>query len=227
MQNIRLSIPHQLVENYGFAYNKHMGKHYFNQLGGNSVNILWDLDGTLFDTYPKLMASFQKLAGKQINEDELIRWLKKDSKQAFKHYGISEDKRQEYQKIDLQFKDEDKKPFPFVEDVLKMADKNIIVTHRSRVSTLRLLKYWKMDHYFQEIVCPEEDGFPRKPHVASYAYVHDKYGIDLVIGDRALDIIPAKELGIPTCLFQNENEEADFHLSSYKNFPQVLEGLSM
>lgn len=77
MQNIRLSIPQQLVENYGFAYNKHMGKHYFNQLGGNSVNILWDLDGTLFDTYPKLMASFQKLAGKQINEDELIRWLKK------------------------------------------------------------------------------------------------------------------------------------------------------
>lgn len=25
MQNIRLSIPHPLVENYGFAYNKHMG----------------------------------------------------------------------------------------------------------------------------------------------------------------------------------------------------------
>lgn len=41
------------------------------------MNILWDLDGTLFDTYPKLMAAFQKLAGKQINEDELIRWLKK------------------------------------------------------------------------------------------------------------------------------------------------------
>lgn len=49
----------------------------FQSTRGNSVNILWDLDGTLFDTYPKLMASFQKLAGKQINEDELIRWLKK------------------------------------------------------------------------------------------------------------------------------------------------------
>ena len=195
--------------------------------GGALMNILWDLDGTLFDTYPKLMAAFQKLAGKQINEDELIRWLKKDSKQAFKHYGIPENKQQEYLKIDLKFSDADKKPFPFVEEVLKMADKNIIVTHRTKESTFRLLNHWKLNHYFQEIICPEEDGFPRKPHTAAYSYVHDKYGIDLVIGDRTLDIIPAKKLGIPTCLFQNEDAVADFYLSSYKDFPHVLHGLSV
>lgn len=189
------------------------------------MNILWDLDGTLFDTYPKLMESFQKLAGKQLDKEELLRWLKKDSKQAFKHFGIPETKWKQYQRIDLEFKDEEKKPFPFVEEVLKMANYNIIVTHRIRESTIRLLKYWNMEQYFQEIVCPEEDGFPRKPDPASYAYVHNKYHIDLVIGDRALDIIPAQALGIATCLFQNEFDDADFHISSYKDFAQVLKGL--
>lgn len=159
---------------------------------------------------PKINGFFSKTRRKANQWGWTYPLVKKDSKQAFKHYGISEDKRQEYQKIDLQFKDEDKKPFPFVEDVLKMADKNIIVTHRFRKSTLRLLKHWKMDHYFQEIVCPEEDGFPRKPHVASYAYVHDKYGIDLVIGDRALDIIPQKNWVFQLVYFKMKMKKPTF-----------------
>ncbi|WP_033826532.1 HAD-IA family hydrolase [Bacillus andreraoultii] len=186
------------------------------------MNILWDLDGTLFDTYPKLVESFIKLSGEPLDPDEVLRWMKKDSKQTFKHFGISEDKREEFQQIDFEFKDEDKKPFPYVEDVLKMADKNVIVTHRNRESTLRLLKHWNLDQYFNEVVCPEEDGFPRKPDVASYVYVHEKYHIDLVIGDRALDVIPGKKLGIRTCLFQNDEAEADFHISSYQKFSEIL-----
>lgn len=188
---------------------------------GKKMNILWDLDGTLFDTYPKLVESFKQLAGGDLNPEEILYWLKKDSKKAAKHFGLSEEKRSQILQVDLTFKDEDKKPFPHVEDVLSLATTNVIVTHRTRESTIRLLKHWNMDHFFTEIVCPEEDGFERKPNASSYQYVHEKYHIDLVIGDRALDIIPAKSLGIATCLFQNENEEADFHISSYKDFLKV------
>ena len=43
--------------------------------------------------------------------------------------------------------------------------------------------------------------------------------IDLVIGDREIDIIPAKELGISTCLYQNNiSNIADFYLDNYKEF---------
>jgi FMN phosphatase YigB (HAD superfamily) len=40
----------------------------------------------------------------------------------------------------------------------------------------------------------------------------------LVVGDRDLDLIPARELNIKTCAFQNRNIEADFHIDSYADF---------
>jgi FMN phosphatase YigB (HAD superfamily) len=39
-----------------------------------------------------------------------------------------------------------------------------------------------------------------------------------VIGDRELDLKPARELGIKTCAFQNDDIEADYHLTSYDQF---------
>ncbi len=40
------------------------------------------------------------------------------------------------------------------------------------------------------------DGFPRKPNSLVYDYLHKKHNIDLAIGDRELELIPAKELGM-------------------------------
>ncbi|NWQ42577.1 HAD-IA family hydrolase [Bacillus sp. EB106-08-02-XG196] len=182
------------------------------------MNILWDFDGTLFDTYPALVEGFIELSQQDLEAVEVLKWLKIDSLTAFKHYGIDKDKRAEYKRIDKQYSKEHSKPFEHLEEVLSAADNNIIVTHRDMESTMYLLEKYHLTRYFKEIVSVEEQGFDRKPHPSSYEYVLKNHQIDLVVGDRELDLLPARKLGIKTVAFQNQNIEADVHLETYEDF---------
>lgn len=191
-----------------------------------NLNILWDFDGTLFDTYPALVDGFIKLSHRDLDRSEVLKWLKIDSLTAFKQYGIDETERAEYKRIDKQFSKEFSKPFEHLEEVLEAVENNIIVTHRDMESTIYLLEKYHLSHFFKEVVSVQEQGFNRKPHPDSYEHVLKKYHIDLVIGDRELDLLPARKLGIKTLAFQNDNIEADFHLDSYEDFiPIVLNHL--
>lgn len=155
-----------------------------------------------------------------------MKWLKIDSKTAFKHYGIKEDQREEYQKLYNYFSKINSRPFDHLEEALSAVDHNIIVTHRDKDSTIYLLEKFHLTKYFKDIVSVEEQGFTRKPHSSSYEYVLKNYPIHLVVGDRDLDLIPARHLNITTVAFQNQNIEADFHISSYADFvPSVLNQL--
>jgi HAD superfamily hydrolase (TIGR01549 family) len=192
------------------------------------LNILWDFDGTLFDTYPALVEGFVKLSERDLDKAEVLKWLKIDSLTAFKHYGIDESKRPAYKNIDKRYSKEFSTPFEHLESVLSTADNNIIVTHRDRESTLYLLEKYSLEKYFTEIVSVEEQGFNRKPHTASYEYVLKKFNIDLVVGDRELDLLPARKLGIKTVAFQNPDIEADHNLDNYADFiPLVFKKKSL
>lgn len=182
------------------------------------MNILWDFDGTLFDTYPALVEGFVNLSQKDLDRSEVLTWLKIDSKTAFKHYGISEEQRIEYQKLHNHYSKLYSRPFDHLEDALAAVKNNIIVTHRDKESTMYLLEKFHLATYFKEIVSVEEQGFTRKPHCSSYEYVLKSHHIDLVVGDRDLDLIPARELQIKTVAFQNRKIEADFHIDSYAIF---------
>jgi HAD superfamily hydrolase (TIGR01549 family) len=191
-----------------------------------NINILWDFDGTLFDTYPALVEGFVTLAGQDLDRNEVLQWLKKDSKTAFKHYGIDESRRPEYQTHFNYYSKRISRPFQHVGDALGAAENNVIVTHRDHESTVYLLEKFHLKKYFKEIVSVEEQGFTRKPHRSSYEYILKKHHIDLVVGDRELDLIPARELNIKTVAYQNPNIEADFHINSYADFiPLVIRQL--
>jgi HAD superfamily hydrolase (TIGR01549 family) len=190
------------------------------------MNILWDFDGTLFDTYPALVEGFIKLSKQDLDRTEVLKWLKKDSKTAFKHYGIDESQREDYTRLHNYFSKNESTPFEQLEEVLSSIENNIIVTHRDKESTIFLLEKYNLKKYFTEVVSVEEQGFTRKPHSASYEYVLKSHHIDLVVGDRDLDLIPARKLNIKTVAFQNPDIEADFHIDSYADFiPLVLNQL--
>ncbi|WP_235847006.1 HAD hydrolase-like protein [Neobacillus soli] len=187
---------------------------------------MWDFDGTLFDTYPALVDGFIRLSQQELNRSEVLDWLKVDSITAFKHYGIDMSQREEYQKLHSYYSKMNSRPFEHLEDVLSSVDNNIIVTHRDKESTTFLLEKFNLAKYFREIVSVEEQGFTRKPHHSSYEYVLKNHQIDLVVGDRDLDLIPARNLNIKTVAFQNQNIEADFYIDSYADFiPLVLQPL--
>jgi len=193
---------------------------------GITINVLWDFDGTLFDTYPALVEGFISLSGRNLNRGEVLKWLKIDSKTAFKHYGINEDQREEYQRLYNHYAKISSRPFDHVETALSSVETNVIVTHRDKESTLYLLEKFQLTKYFKDIVSVEEQGFARKPDCSSYEYVIKNHPIHLVVGDRDLDLIPARKLQIPTVAFQNQSIEADFHIDSYTEFiPLVLEQL--
>lgn len=185
------------------------------------MNILWDFDGTLFNTYPAYTAIFKKAVGEDISEEEVFSKLKVSFDHAFRSFGMNEEQEKEVRAQVRELKPEDFLPFPGVVEVLQKANINVIMTHKERVDVENVLKLHKLEHLISEIVAGD-DGYPRKPHTASYEYLHGNHQIDIAIGDRELDVIPARQLGIKTCLFQNPNGEADFHLENYAEFNEVV-----
>lgn len=190
--------------------------------GGSWVmRLLWDLDGTIFDTYPDILESFIDLHKEVfghtegVDRKEALRWLKKTSKEALEHYNIPASYIDRFKELHNERSEKGSPLFPGVDKVFAAADVNVMVTHREKEATIDLLKKWALDHHFDEIISPECDGFPRKPDPQVYQHLHDKYQLDWAIGDRALDLIPAKHVGMKTVAFQNPDIEADIHVDHY------------
>lgn len=183
------------------------------------MNILWDFDGTIFDTYPTIVQTFKRLINdKHVSDEEVLEKLKVSSLHAMDYFGVEKEEfdktfHQQERELDVR----EKPPFAHVEEVLKAATCNVIVTHKAKKSAVDILTHYKLKHYFTEIIALD-DGYNRKPDPQSYRYLHNLYHIDLVIGDRELDLQPGREIGIKTCAFQNTHLEADFHIQDYQQF---------
>ncbi|OIU68559.1 HAD-IA family hydrolase [Rossellomorea aquimaris] len=181
------------------------------------MNILWDFDGTLFDTYPAYTRVLSQVLGDEADKQEIYDKLKVSFSHAIEFYNISAEQVEEIERLKKELSPVDMEPFAGVEEVLKFADRNVIMTHKDREGVLAILDHYGWTPYFADIITID-DGFPRKPHPAAYNHLHTKNRVDLAIGDRDLDLLPAKELGIATCMFQGKSEVADYHLEDFNDF---------
>ncbi|MBP1989804.1 HAD-IA family hydrolase [Paenibacillus eucommiae] len=181
------------------------------------MNILWDFDGTLFNTYPAYVEIIKEFIHEVVSEEELLSHLKISFSHTAQHYKLTENQVKEILDRERMLHPAQTPPFPFVEEVLKFAHINVIMTHKPRGEVLDILRHYEWENYFLDIVAGD-DGYPRKPDPASYIFLHNKHRIDLAIGDREIDILPAKSMGIKTCLFQNTTPGADLYVSDYKEF---------
>ncbi|TKI81544.1 HAD-IA family hydrolase [Bacillus mycoides] len=185
------------------------------------MNILWDFDGTLFNTYPAYTMMLSEILGDAVDKQEIYKNLKISYSHAIQYYNISNEQEEQIKVLKKQFTPKDMKPFEGVEEILKFAHKNVIMTHKHRTGVMEILKYYGWDKYFVDMVTID-DGFPRKPNSLAYDHLHKKHNIDLAIGDRELDLLSAKELGISTCMFQDKCDVADYSLSHYSEFFKVV-----
>jgi len=186
------------------------------------VNILWNLDGTIFDTFPTLKAAYSDMNHFTNSANDFLEHVQTSKNAELGNTKLSSEEKSTFWRIENAHPVTEKPPFAFVDQVMNVANKNFLVTHRNRASTIALLKHWRLYDYFYEIICLPDDEHPTKPNVSSYNYLHKRYGINLVIGSRELDLLPARELQIKTCSFQNKKIHADFHLNTYQDFPVVL-----
>ncbi len=179
--------------------------------------IIWDFDGTLFNTYPAMVKAFKETLrkrGYEETEGQILRHMKVSVREAINHYSslynLDESFGIDYGINEEEGKVSDAMPFPYAreisEAIMSSGGKNFIVTHRSRSSAEKYLKENNMIELFTEIA-GKENGFKRKPDPEAYYYILNKYSLKpedvLIVGDREFEAKAAENAGIHCCLFDS------------------------
>jgi phosphoglycolate phosphatase-like HAD superfamily hydrolase len=202
-------------------------------------DIIWDFDGTLFDTYPGIVASFRKALkdnGIDESDEHILNYFKISESYATSHfkelYGLDDALAEKFTDYKKDITPEMVKPFPFVVDVCRefvaLGGRNYVITHRGD-STIKYLKHYGLMCYFTEVIT-KKNAFKRKPDPEAFIYLIDKYNINkstaMVIGDRECEILGGKAAGIKTCLYNTNNISLDvapdFYLDSFKSLLNIV-----
>lgn len=202
-------------------------------------NIIWDVDGTLFDTYPAIAGSV-KAALKDLGYDAPLDWLTGLTKITLNHclttlvamYPLTKEAILERYEVEYaRYELEDQPPMPGVvpicEYICAIGGKNVIVTHRGRDSTVSLLTTHKMVSYFAGWVT-HDDGYARKPDPAAFEAairLHDlRREETITVGDREIDIEAGHAAGIIACLFDLKATKVkpELTISSFETLYQFL-----
>lgn len=177
-------------------------------------HIIWDFDGTLFDTYPVMARAFTETmneAGYPADYREVYDLMKIAISETVKkfqaEYGFGQEVLDAYRARRIEFELAGARPFPGVEEVLArviaVGGDNFICTHRGD-SIYELLRQGGVEGYFKEITTSAHH-FARKPSPEAVQYLLDKHGMDpaetLMIGDRPLDVEAGQNAGTAGCFF--------------------------
>jgi HAD superfamily hydrolase (TIGR01549 family) len=201
-------------------------------------HIIWDFDGTLFDTYPVMGSIFKDVLEEEgIVEslDEILKHMKVSMSCALqyyeKKYHINDTFVDKYNKQRKDMEVNLSKPFTGIEEICRYihnsGKNNYLYTHRGE-SAIILLKNYGLYDYFTDFITSQH-GFERKPSPNAINYLVDKYNIihneAIMIGDRDLDILAAKNAGIHACYFTDSSEKsniADFTIDSFQQLYSII-----
>ncbi|SKA00374.1 haloacid dehalogenase superfamily, subfamily IA, variant 1 with third motif having Dx(3-4)D or Dx(3-4)E [Pilibacter termitis] len=190
---------------------------------------IWDIGGTLFDTLSTSVRAFQQtLAIFQLSasDEAIYEQLKKTSTgEAAKFFvgNLAEDFLQKYHEIERPMQEN---PLSFqdtaevLKSVVEKGGKNYIISHRD-LQVVDFLENAHLIEYFSYVIT-SNDHFARKPNPESVDYLVDRFGVErekaLMIGDRELDILAAKNANVKAVLFSPDGflqvPEADFTVKS-------------
>lgn len=202
-------------------------------------NIIWDIDGTLFDTYPSIASAFQAaLEDCGVSADIgyitglAVKSLGYCVETLAEKYHLPEDRINElfglhYDLIGYI----NQPPFPYATDVCRLVaslgGRNVIVTHRGAQGTKGLLMAHGMIDLFEGWIT-RDDGYPRKPDPAAFVASLGRFDLQkketMAIGDRAIDIIAAQAAGIFACCYgtAGDNAQPDLCLQDYRVLHKFL-----
>jgi HAD superfamily hydrolase (TIGR01549 family) len=163
--------------------------------------------------------------------DEILKYMKISMSHALQHYEVKYkidstiierfNKKRKVLEVDLC------KPYKGIEDICKSiytsGKNNYLYTHRGE-SSIMFLKTYHLYDYFTECITSQY-GFGRKPSPDAINYLVAKYNIirkeAIMIGDRDLDIMSAKNSGISSCFFNEAGEKSNIADYSIDNYQQL------
>lgn len=199
------------------------------------MDLIWDFDGTLFDTYPLMASSLQQAMREEGHEVEIadIRarmavTLGHALKCYEEQYGITDKTVDRYKQLMQNAGTEAAAPFEGVKEICKWVcengGRNHLCTHRS-LSAKNYMDHWGISEYF-DVYVTADDKLPRKPAPDMVKKVLEKTkkpACDfMMMGDRELDILAAHGAGVKGCLFTNGKADADsvaeYQIKTYREF---------
>ncbi len=178
-------------------------------------HVIWDLDGTLLDTYPATDGALAAALGElghevsldtvrrltRITLDHAIHTLAAQlglpEAEVYSMYG------QQYAVLDLNHSPAVPGALSAMQSVRARGGLNLLATHRDREGAITRLKAAGLDAELDDLLCVS-DGYPRKPHPALFLALLERRGLNpaqvLAVGDRDLDIMAAHAAGCRAAL---------------------------
>ncbi len=203
-------------------------------------HIIWDFDGTLFDSYPVMVkAAMTVLEEHGIYEsyDNIMSLMKVSFTHLYDYfnetYYISDTLISNFDKYRKELEVDYIRPFPYVVDVCRRVYENNcfnhLYTHRGK-SSIGYLKKHDMFEYFSGLIT-RESNFKRKPDPEALLWLVEEYNIDkseaLMLGDRDIDILAAKNAGIEGCYYKSyplyDCGFAKYTITDYSQLINLLE----
>jgi len=192
--------------------------------------LIWDLDGTLIDSYGHIIECLLEIVIKNKIEMDyayIERFVKQKSVHDFLLYLSGQSNveisklRDEYSEVSRE-KGDNAKLMQDAKDTLEtlksMGVRSYLFTHKGN-STQGVLRKLGIDKYFNEIINASM-GFARKPEPEAIDYLIEKYRLEkssaYYVGDRDIDVQCAVNAGIKSILLESEfvQSEADYRIGS-------------
>jgi phosphoglycolate phosphatase-like HAD superfamily hydrolase len=204
-------------------------------------HLLWDLDGTLIDTYPAFVSAFtNSLAdyGFYPDPDYILSLTLVNLSYSLETlatvYQISptsleQDFDRHYSQISYLQQPLMPGAFDMCSYIASTEGKNFIVTHRRRSSTMMLLEAHGIRSLITDLIAGD-DGLPKKPDPTSFQVILARNNISesetLSVGDRALDIAAGKAAGIRTCKLGKveAQDRPDFSVDTLDELLNIIQG---
>ncbi len=181
-------------------------------------NLIWDLDGTLLDSYGVIVAGLTEVAGKcKVSDppDDILLAVKRESVSAYLR-ALAERTGAAYPELYRQYRLCSEQHLSEITLIPGAAEtllglqaagaEHFVYTHRGR-STAPLLDRLGLTGFFTEVVT-FENGFRPKPSGDGVRYLLDRYRLTKAatayVGDRALDVACAKDAGVQAILYLPE-----------------------
>lgn len=178
-------------------------------------HVIWDLDGTLLDTYPAtdaaLAAALNGLGQTvtlealrpltRITLDHAVSvWARRSGVAEADIYAAYE---RHYARLGRAFSPAMPGALEALHSVRERGGLNLLATHRDREGARWRLEAAGLDSLLDDLLSVS-DGYPRKPDPALFLALLDRHRLRpaevLAVGDRDLDIVAGREAGCQTAL---------------------------
>jgi phosphoglycolate phosphatase-like HAD superfamily hydrolase len=201
--------------------------------------LIWDVDGTLFDTYPAFATAVSLALGEidvTVSPDRILSLCKRSLNHcvvilASEFQADADDILAGFQRHYAALPAQEQPPFPGVIEICayicSIGGSNFIVTHRGGGSLELLLTAHQMVGYFADRLTAD-DGYPRKPDPSSVEAMISRHHLKreevLAVGDRGIDVLAGRAAGVRTCLFGAASVEVvpDYSIADYAELHRIL-----